>query len=65
MLFNCSIQDNIAYGLDGKASMAEVENAAVCVSNPLILQELITVYQISDCDHMYFLFFFLIVCVCV
>ncbi|KAF9591558.1 hypothetical protein IFM89_004612 [Coptis chinensis] len=28
VLFNCSIEENIAYGLDGKASSAEVENAA-------------------------------------
>ncbi|CAA6657358.1 unnamed protein product [Spirodela intermedia] len=29
VLFNCSIEENIAYGLDGKASIADVENAAV------------------------------------
>ncbi|XP_027125178.1 ABC transporter B family member 25 isoform X1 [Coffea arabica] len=28
VLFNCSIEENIAYGLDGKASSADVENAA-------------------------------------
>ncbi|KAK9277858.1 hypothetical protein L1049_027415 [Liquidambar formosana] len=28
ILFNCSIEENIAYGLDGKASSADVENAA-------------------------------------
>ncbi|CAA7393412.1 unnamed protein product [Spirodela intermedia] len=28
VLFNCSIEENIAYGLDGKASIADVENAA-------------------------------------
>ncbi|KAK1388013.1 Peptide exporter, ABC superfamily [Heracleum sosnowskyi] len=28
VLFNCSIHDNIAYGFDGKASSADVENAA-------------------------------------
>lgn len=27
-LFNCSIEENIAYGLNGKASIAEIENAA-------------------------------------
>ncbi|KAI4964344.1 hypothetical protein ZWY2020_005905 [Hordeum vulgare] len=27
-LFNCSIEENIAYGLEGKASSADVENAA-------------------------------------
>lgn len=27
-LFNCSIEENIAYGLDGKASAADIENAA-------------------------------------
>ena len=30
VLFNCSIEENIAYGLDGKASSVDVENAAVC-----------------------------------
>lgn len=29
VLFNCSIEENIAYGFDGKASSADVENAAV------------------------------------
>lgn len=29
VLFNCSIEENIAYGCDGKASSADVENAAV------------------------------------
>ncbi|KAK6123132.1 hypothetical protein DH2020_043128 [Rehmannia glutinosa] len=28
VLFNCSIEENIAYGFDGKASSAEIENAA-------------------------------------
>ncbi|KAI4970771.1 hypothetical protein ZWY2020_001685 [Hordeum vulgare] len=28
-LFNCPIEENIAYGLEGKASSADVENAAV------------------------------------
>ncbi|KAF5957715.1 hypothetical protein HYC85_004940 [Camellia sinensis] len=28
VLFNCSIEENIAYGLDGKASSIDVENAA-------------------------------------
>ncbi|KAK3037974.1 hypothetical protein RJ639_030679 [Escallonia herrerae] len=28
VLFNCSIEENIAYGLDGKASTLDVENAA-------------------------------------
>ncbi|GMP33254.1 LOW QUALITY PROTEIN: hypothetical protein CsSME_00006663 [Camellia sinensis var. sinensis] len=28
ILFNCSIEENIAYGLDGKASSVDVENAA-------------------------------------
>ncbi|GFZ07684.1 transporter associated with antigen processing protein 2 [Actinidia rufa] len=28
VLFNCSIEENIAYGLDGKASSVDVENAA-------------------------------------
>ncbi|RZC89847.1 hypothetical protein C5167_035843 [Papaver somniferum] len=28
VLFNCSVEENIAYGLDGKASSADVENAA-------------------------------------
>ncbi|KAK9748133.1 hypothetical protein RND81_02G038000 [Saponaria officinalis] len=27
-LFNCSIEENIAYGLDGKASIDDIENAA-------------------------------------
>lgn len=31
MLFNCSIYDNIAYGLEGKTSSIDVENAAVSV----------------------------------
>ncbi|XP_058070488.1 ABC transporter B family member 25 isoform X3 [Magnolia sinica] len=28
ILFNCSVEENIAYGFDGKASYAEIENAA-------------------------------------
>lgn len=28
VLFNCSIEENIAYGLDGKAGSADIENAA-------------------------------------
>ncbi|PKA65880.1 ABC transporter B family member 25 [Apostasia shenzhenica] len=28
VLFNCSIEENIAYGLDGKASSTDIENAA-------------------------------------
>ncbi|XXG48734.1 hypothetical protein AAC387_Pa02g3098 [Persea americana] len=28
VLFNCSVEDNIAYGFDGKASSTEIENAA-------------------------------------
>lgn len=28
VLFNCSIEENIAYGLDGKASVTEIENVA-------------------------------------
>ncbi|XP_016482022.1 ABC transporter B family member 27-like isoform X2 [Nicotiana tabacum] len=28
VLFNCSIQENIAYGFDGKASSADIENVA-------------------------------------
>ncbi|KAK9198775.1 hypothetical protein WN944_013961 [Citrus x changshan-huyou] len=28
VLFNCSIEENIAYGCDGKASSADIENAA-------------------------------------
>ncbi|XAR51649.1 Peptide-transporting ATPase [Bertholletia excelsa] len=28
VLFNCSIEENIAYGLDGKASSTEIENVA-------------------------------------
>ncbi|KAI3669947.1 hypothetical protein L6452_41455 [Arctium lappa] len=28
VLFNCSIEDNIAYGFDGKASSSEIENVA-------------------------------------
>lgn len=29
VLFNCSIEENIAYGLDGSASIDAIENAAV------------------------------------
>jgi len=29
ILFNCSIEENIAYGLNGNASITEIENAAV------------------------------------
>jgi hypothetical protein len=32
VLFNCSIEENIAYGLDGTASEADIENIAVCKS---------------------------------
>jgi ABC-type bacteriocin/lantibiotic exporter with double-glycine peptidase domain len=31
VLFNCSIEENIAYGLEGKTSSADVENAAVSI----------------------------------
>jgi ABC-type transport system involved in Fe-S cluster assembly fused permease/ATPase subunit len=31
VLFNCSIEENIAYGLEGKASSADVEKAAVSI----------------------------------
>lgn len=36
-LFNCSIEENIAYGLDGKASEEEVEKAAVSLNYSLII----------------------------
>lgn len=29
VLFNCSIEENIAYGFDGKVNPADIENAAV------------------------------------
>jgi ABC-type multidrug transport system fused ATPase/permease subunit len=29
VLFNCSIEDNIAYGCEGKVSSMDIENAAV------------------------------------
>lgn len=29
VLFNCSVEENIAYGFDGKANITEIENAAV------------------------------------
>lgn len=29
VLFNCSIEENIAYGFDGKVSIEDIENAAV------------------------------------
>ena len=29
VLFNCSVEENIAYGFDGKASSSEIEHAAV------------------------------------
>lgn len=29
VLFSCSIEDNIAYGLDGKASSSDIEIVAV------------------------------------
>lgn len=29
VLFNCSIEENIAYGYDGKATGSEIENVAV------------------------------------
>ncbi|XP_010552477.1 PREDICTED: ABC transporter B family member 27 [Tarenaya hassleriana] len=28
VLFNCSVEENIAYGLEGKATLSEIENAA-------------------------------------
>lgn len=31
VLFNCSIEENIAYGLNGKAGAAEIENVAVSI----------------------------------
>jgi ABC-type multidrug transport system fused ATPase/permease subunit len=31
VLFNCSIKENITYGLEGKASYPNIENAAVSV----------------------------------
>lgn len=29
VLFNCSIEENIAYGCEGKVSSADIESAAV------------------------------------
>jgi len=29
ILFNCSVEENIAYGFDGEASFTDIENAAV------------------------------------
>lgn len=37
VLFNCSIEENIAYGLDVKASSVDVENAAVSLKNQDLL----------------------------
>jgi ABC-type multidrug transport system fused ATPase/permease subunit len=31
VLFNCSIEENIAYGYNGKASFADIENVAVSI----------------------------------
>lgn len=36
MLFNCSIEENIAYGFNGKASSAEIESVAVSYDHLLI-----------------------------
>lgn len=33
LLFNCSIEDNIAYGLDDKSNLVDVENASVIFNN--------------------------------
>jgi ABC-type multidrug transport system fused ATPase/permease subunit len=30
-LFNCTIEENIAYGLEGKTNFADVESAAVSI----------------------------------
>ena len=34
ILFNCSVEENIAYGFDGEATLSDIENAAVIT--PLI-----------------------------
>ncbi|KAI3806546.1 hypothetical protein L1987_22453 [Smallanthus sonchifolius] len=38
VLFNCSIEDNIAYGFDGKASNSGIENVAVSSSFDLAIE---------------------------
>lgn len=43
VLFNCSIEENIAYGFDGKASSTDIENAAVSFH----------FFTISNTHHMY------------
>ena len=32
VLFNCSVEENIAYGFNGKASLTEIENVSVSLS---------------------------------
>jgi ABC-type multidrug transport system fused ATPase/permease subunit len=34
VLFNCSVEENIAYGFNGKASSTDIENVAVSLILP-------------------------------
>lgn len=45
ILFNCSIEENIAYGFDGEASPSDIENAAVSTSQVSFFPPLFC------CDH--------------
>ena len=46
VLFNCSIEENIAYGLDGKASSADIENAAVSLIKLFIATNIQHIYEV-------------------
>ncbi|CAI9786741.1 unnamed protein product [Fraxinus pennsylvanica] len=45
VLFNCSIEENIAYGLDGKASSIDIENAAKMANAHEFIAKFAETYQ--------------------
>ncbi|KAL6497335.1 ABC transporter B member 25 [Orobanche gracilis] len=45
VLFNCSIEENIAYGFDGKASITDIENAAKMANAEEFISKFAEKYQ--------------------
>lgn len=55
VLFNCSVEDNIAYGFDGKASSTEIENAAVrfdVLCHAVFLSIYIWIFTLKYCTKL-------------
>ncbi|KAG8501694.1 hypothetical protein CXB51_003878 [Gossypium anomalum] len=56
VLFNCSIEENIAYGFSGKSSSSEIESVAVSSDHVLTSSSLTNIYKPSS---------WILVCVCI